>query len=344
MECRWRRTDFGGGGNERRRSGFRIGPIDVLVLEEVIAEEQVEAAARAIGHPHWVISDFSPPPNISGGPFNSLEVAVISRPPITSAAEWDLTGQGEHGDDFAPRPSSDQILTEELGIDVPLGPSRPSRGFLRVDLEDGPSVYAVHWKSSLGQSCNADDIDFARQREDQASGLIVDAQRVLAQGRSVVVAGDYNIQAPGRVLRVGTSAERRTARRRVPARASAGLGVWTGMTTASMPFWSSTMPACFRRHCRRPSSDRAFPAARSTISSSPDRSPIGFKTPARQMLSGTSSEGSDHRPVIAVFSTTSEETQQDPPSSGRDQEPDRRDRGALAGSMNAVPPRRRTVR
>jgi hypothetical protein len=41
----------------------RIGPINVLVLQEVVAEEQVEAAARALEDPHWVISDFSPPPN-----------------------------------------------------------------------------------------------------------------------------------------------------------------------------------------------------------------------------------------------------------------------------------------
>jgi hypothetical protein len=47
----------------------RIGSIDVLVVQEVIAEEQVAAAARALEHPHWVISDFSPPPNISGGPW-----------------------------------------------------------------------------------------------------------------------------------------------------------------------------------------------------------------------------------------------------------------------------------
>jgi endonuclease/exonuclease/phosphatase family metal-dependent hydrolase len=232
---------------------------------------------------------------------------VISRTPITGAAEWDLTGQGEHGDNFAPRPSSDQILTEELAIDVPLGPSRPSRGFLRVDLEDGPSVYAVHWKSSLGKSCNADDIDFARQREDQASGLIVDAQRILAEGRSVVVAGDYNIQAPGRVLRVGTSATEDCAPQG-SCEGVCGPGGLDGyddsidalLALDNARLLSASLPETFI--------GQSFPGGAIdhilVAGSLADR----FQDARTPDVSGTSFEGSDHRPVIAIFSTTSEET------------------------------------
>lgn len=99
------------------------------------------------------------------------------------------------------------IPTEEILVDVTFGPERPSRGFLRADLEGGLAVYAVHWKSSRGQSCNAADIEFAREREDQAAGLAADVARVLEDDRSVVIGGDFNIQAPGRTLRVGTDAE-----------------------------------------------------------------------------------------------------------------------------------------
>lgn len=84
---------------------------------------------------------------------------------------------------------------------------QPSRGFLRADLEGGWSVYSVHWKSSRGDACNADDMDNAAQRENQATGLRMDAARVLDADRTLVVGGDYNIQAPGRVLRVGTDQE-----------------------------------------------------------------------------------------------------------------------------------------
>ncbi|MCF7990788.1 MAG: endonuclease/exonuclease/phosphatase family protein [Thiohalocapsa sp.] len=183
-----------------------VGPVDVVLLQEVIAEAQVAAVAEAMGLAHYAISDFSPPPEISGAWFKSLEVAVLSRLPIEGAAEWDTTGREPFGDTFAPRLSTEGVEPELLVLDVAFGENRPSRGFLRVDLEGGWSVYSVHWKSSRGDSCNAADIANARQREDQAAGLVLDAARVLQAGRNVVVAGDYNIQAPGRVLRVGTDA------------------------------------------------------------------------------------------------------------------------------------------
>jgi hypothetical protein len=89
---------------------------------------------------------------------------------------------------------------------IKAGPDKPPpwRGFLRVDLANGWSVYAVHWKSSRGENCTAKDLENARQREIQAEGLAEDATQALAAGRTVIVAGDFNIQAPGRVARVGT--------------------------------------------------------------------------------------------------------------------------------------------
>jgi exonuclease III len=182
-----------------------VGQIDILIIEEVISQEQVSAAAEALGFDHWVISDFAPPPNITNTPFASLEVAVISRFPIERAGEWDTTGQGPNGDNFPPRTSSALTLSEELEITIGLN-SQPSRGFLRADIENGPSVYAVHWKSSRGESCNSDDIGFAVQREDQARGLVEDAEKQLLKGRSLIIGGDFNIQAPGKALRVGTTA------------------------------------------------------------------------------------------------------------------------------------------
>ena len=180
-----------------------VGALDLLVLQEVISEDQVEAAAEALGVEHWAISDFSPPVSITNNPFGSLEVAVISRTPIARAAEWDTTGRGLAGDDFPPRTSSDLVAAEELPINLPVDDTIPARGFLRVDLASGPSIYAVHWKSSRGESCNAADIEFARQREVQAAGILFDAAQILERDGTVIVAGDFNIQAPGRALRVG---------------------------------------------------------------------------------------------------------------------------------------------
>ncbi|SFG40725.1 hypothetical protein SAMN04488020_102133 [Palleronia marisminoris] len=71
-------------------------------------------------------------------------------------------------------------------------------------MEHDWSVFATHWKSSRGASCNAEDLANAEQRQDQAEGLVVNATEALGDGRTVVIAGDLNIQAPGRHLRVGS--------------------------------------------------------------------------------------------------------------------------------------------
>lgn len=176
-----------------------LGEIEVLVLQEVISEEQVRAIAEGLGLDHWAISDFSPPVEITGGWYMSLEVAVVSAAPIAAAAEWD-----PHDDGYAPRLSLDAPASQELPRDLEFEDDVPSRGFLRVDLKDDWSIFAVHWKSSRGESCNVKDLANARQRENQAAGLVVNATEALAKGRTVVIAGDLNVQAPGRHPRVGT--------------------------------------------------------------------------------------------------------------------------------------------
>ncbi|ETX12922.1 hypothetical protein OCH239_15400 [Roseivivax halodurans JCM 10272] len=181
-----------------------VGPADILILQEVIDSAQVEAVADATGLGHWVISDFSPPEDVTNTPFASLEVAILSATPIVSAAEWDITGPAANGDNFPPRPSSTSVLTEELAIGIGLN-TAPARGFLRASVESGPVVCAGHWKSSRGQSCNAEDLGNALQREDQARGLASDALSFVEGGQTVIIGGDFNIRAPGRALRVGTS-------------------------------------------------------------------------------------------------------------------------------------------
>ena len=181
-----------------------VGPADILILQEVTAQEQVQAISDFVGMPHWVISDFSPPESITNNPFASLEVAIVSSEPLARAAEWDVTGQAPKGDNFPPRPSSAGTLTEELEIKIGLEAS-PRRGFLRAEISGGPVVYAVHWKSSRGEWCNNEDLGNALQREDQARGLAEDAAQLLDDGHNLIIGGDFNIQAPGRALRVGTT-------------------------------------------------------------------------------------------------------------------------------------------
>jgi hypothetical protein len=143
-------------------------------------------------------------------------------------------------------------------------------------------------------------------REDHAPGLI-DAQRIRAAGRSVVVAGDYNIKAPGRVLRVGTSATEDCAPQG-SCEGACGPGGLDGyddsidalleldnarLLSASLPetFIGQSLPGGAINHLLV----AGWLADRFEDASTPD-------------VSGTSFVGSNHRPVMAVFSTTSEET------------------------------------
>lgn len=174
-----------------------VGSLDVLVIQEVIEAEQVAAIAEAAGMPHWVISDFSPPESITGDGFRSLEVAVLSRISIESAAEWDTTGRDPNGDGYPPRASDEEVFAEELAPPIVLSAVRPSRGFLRAVLSNGLTVYAVHWKSSRNEGCTTPDFENATKRELQAEGIVADARVVVSGGGSVLVAGDFNIQAPG---------------------------------------------------------------------------------------------------------------------------------------------------
>lgn len=190
--------------NNARQMILDIGDSDILVLQEVISSEQVSEIAGEIGFDHWAISDFSPPVEVTGKWFASLEVAILSRTPFSKVAEWDTTGPFPTGDPYDPRVSDTTVPTESLDLGLTISDGeRPSRGFLRVDLEDGLSVYATHWKSSRGASGD-EDLENAAKRENNARGIETDASAILANGGSVIVAGDLNIQPIGKHIRVGS--------------------------------------------------------------------------------------------------------------------------------------------
>lgn len=176
-----------------------IGGFDILILQEVISSRQVAEIADEIGFDHWAISDFSPPVETTEHWPKSLEVAIISRTPFEKIVEWDTSP-----DRYDPRTSDENWPTDSVHLGLTFnGNERPSRGFLRVDLPDGLSVYAAHWKSSGGAQGD-DDLSNAAKRENNARGLLADASAVLQSGRSVVIGGDFNIQPIGKHERVGS--------------------------------------------------------------------------------------------------------------------------------------------
>jgi endonuclease/exonuclease/phosphatase family metal-dependent hydrolase len=283
------------------------GPVEVLVLQEVIDEAQVAAAAEAGGFAHWAMSDFSPPVRITGAWFKSLEVAILSQIPIEALAEWDLTGRAPTGDGYAPRASDDGLPSREVRIAVDTGDPAPARGFLRADLADGWAVYAVHWKSSRGEDCTAEDREHARRREVQAAGLAADAARVLAEGRSLIVAGDLNIQAPGRVLRVGTDPAEDCAPSDGRCEGRCGPGGRDGYDDSlalllavddSARLLSAALDSTYvARHFPGGAIDHILVAG-------PDAG--GFAEARTPPVTGRRWQGSDHRPVLTSRSRTRE--------------------------------------
>ncbi|UWQ84384.1 hypothetical protein [Leisingera caerulea] len=118
-----------------------VGGATILVVQEIVSSEQVRAISDATGLQYWAVSDFAPPPEITGSGYRSLEVAVLSSIPMERVAEWDTTGPKSYGDDFQPRVSPDTVLSTSLEPPIELGQVLPSRGFLRVDLKGNLSVY-----------------------------------------------------------------------------------------------------------------------------------------------------------------------------------------------------------
>ena len=167
-----------------------IGVVDTLVLLEVIFQEQVETIAKKNGFKYWAMSDFDGQDKVSKRPYNHLEVAVLSHYPFLGCHEWDRQSNDEpvhNNRDIECELSDEKVIIKgdnefTYGVD---------RGFLRVDFENDLSLYAVHWKSSVG----GDEIKNAKKREYQATGLKKDAQKLLREGRTIVVMGDYNITA-----------------------------------------------------------------------------------------------------------------------------------------------------
>ena len=155
----------------------------------------------------------------------------------------------------------------------------------------------MHWKSSLGESCNTAGIGFAEEREAQAAGILRGAEAVLGGGATVIVAGDFNIQAPGRSPRVGLDPGEDCRPRGRCESACGGAGrdgyddsIAMLLTMDRARLLSSDLPETFIGRC--------FPggAIDYILVAGADTQTFGAaRTPD---VSGNMFLGSDHRPVL----------------------------------------------
>ncbi len=204
---------------------------DVIVLIEMSGENSVEYFVNQLDwtEAHYATSNLA---KLSTIVFFALEMAVISKIPIESVVEYDTSVDGFHPARTKSGKTMDVVSEEKLVSDgIPhFGQtlSGTDRGTIRVDLENGLSIFPVHLKSNRVGACStprealktierngfdlspslksqlenafdsgfseatAEHISNAQKRERVISAIARVAQDAIANGRHPVIAGDFN--------------------------------------------------------------------------------------------------------------------------------------------------------
>lgn len=215
---------------DRRRDLKRLNDDlqpDVLVLVEVAGREEAKILASSLGWPeyHMAVSDWA---KMRTSVYFALETAVISKLPIEQVIEFDPRPDGTHavvdhsGAELPVPVSEEQADTSGIsGINQLAGTDRVT---MRVDLENGLTVFPVHLKSNRNSICGlADDLNKdlrklglpentgipamlangfeaatkenvsnAMKRERVIAAVKLAADQAVEEGRDVLIAGDFN--------------------------------------------------------------------------------------------------------------------------------------------------------
>jgi endonuclease/exonuclease/phosphatase family metal-dependent hydrolase len=208
---------------------------DVLVLVEVAGRPEAKVIAESLGwdNYHLVMSDFG---KVRDSAYTGLEVVVISKLPIKKAIEFDPVtetpalpfGVGKLAKRL-PAVTEKQLTNKALPTLGTL--TFRDRGTLRVDLENGLTIFPVHLKSNRNSRC--DEIDKARRaistqdadlagrlktyyengfrkatdqhlknarlRERMIASVLLEANKAVDEGRKVIITGDFNVSfEPGK--------------------------------------------------------------------------------------------------------------------------------------------------
>ncbi|MGH1351230.1 MAG: hypothetical protein ACRBBN_10525 [Methyloligellaceae bacterium] len=128
---------------------------DVIVLVEVVGRDEAILMAKALGWKHYygVVTNWG---KVYGTPYFGLEAAVISKTPITRAIELDASPDGFHKG-FSHEGDVEGIVSEEAlssdGISHIETLARTDRGTMRVDLDNGLTIFPLHLKSNRVGEC-----------------------------------------------------------------------------------------------------------------------------------------------------------------------------------------------
>jgi hypothetical protein len=200
---------------------------DVLVFIEVAGEHEVRKIVQALGWTkyHAIVTNWA---SLNHQVHFALEAAVISKIPIIRAVEYDASPDGHHevfsNDGEVSGVTSEAALSSRgiAGFGDPL--ARTDRGTIRVDLANGLTIFPAHLKSNRNGACidlsNAirtlrrvglavppaaksfleagftratkERLSNARKRERVMAAMVRVANQAIADGRTVLIAGDMN--------------------------------------------------------------------------------------------------------------------------------------------------------
>lgn len=200
---------------------------DVLVLIEMAGDLEVREIARSLGWAKYygVTSNWGV---LSTQVYFALEAAVISKIPIVAAIEYDASPDGHHELFSHSGTVSGLVAEKQLSASgIPgFGDTlrATDRGTIRVDLENGLTIFPVHLKSNRNSACSSmndavktleknsivvpqDAVRFlengfpaataatasnAKKRERVMAAVTIAANEAISSGRTAVIAGDFN--------------------------------------------------------------------------------------------------------------------------------------------------------
>lgn len=205
---------------------------DVLVMTELVGRVEADIIAEGLGwdNVYSYVSEWS---TVSTRVHFALEVGVFSKYPIKSVVEYEPKPDGKlgvviHNGEETGISVSEQPISSEGTKGISEGAiSASTRTTIRVDLENGLSIFPVHLKSNYNSACgnlasiqkaykklgwaselegspvieayeNGSDhsvkehLKNAIKREKVIAAVLSFANKALNEGRIPVIAGDYN--------------------------------------------------------------------------------------------------------------------------------------------------------
>ncbi|PWJ43757.1 exonuclease III [Sediminitomix flava] len=161
---------------------------DIILLQEFTSIEQVEALAEALKLENWSLScsDFNMKDH---NRFNSFEVAILSRFPLSNVTEYDPYPERRKRKNY---PFEKPLEVQDKSYEK----IRTSRGFLVAEIEELKLMIGiVHLKSSIGKE---GELDYRNaQKREFVTIALTETLNTLSNNKTddwhILIGGDFNV-------------------------------------------------------------------------------------------------------------------------------------------------------